>query len=149
MERFDAGEPLPTVDPDYLQRMWEIMPGLAENKAMGLGAIAGGMGVSASSLQGDTMVALMMRAMLLKSLAARGFLRAYSDGDSMRPEVFHAIATSPCNKDDVAEALGLEHLAKLPAEQAAPILELMRTEGYDPQHPRIDGKFLAWMQDNA
>ena len=149
MKRFDDGAPLPAVDPDYLQRMWEIMPGLDENKAIGLGAIAGGMGSGVSTLQGDTMIALMMRAMLLKSLAARGVFRAYGDGDGMRPEVFLATATIPCNRDDVAEALGLDQLAKLPPEQAAPVLELMRTEGYDPQHPRIDEKILAWMRDNG
>jgi hypothetical protein len=147
MKQFDAGEPLPAVDPDYLRRMWEIMPGLAENKATGLGAIAGGMGVSAEVLQGAPMVALMMRAMLLKALAARGILREYEEGDSMRAEVFRAAATVPCNKEDLAEALVLERLAKLLPEQAESVLQAMRAEGYDPQHPRIDAKFLAGVRE--
>ncbi len=67
----------------------------------------------------------------------------------MDEKAFVAAATMPCNKDDIAEAMIQLHLTQVPAEVAARGREEMRAEGYDPDKPMIDRKFLDWLQEKC
>jgi hypothetical protein len=145
MERFNVGAPLPTVNPADLQVMWEIRQE-PETKAIGLGYYAG-RGGDTNSLQGEGFVAMSMRQLLLMSLAARGVLRDHSDGEKLRPEIFRAAATIPCDNRDICEAVALHRLPELSVEEAGKLREQMLAEGCDLDHSRIDRKFLSWLAE--
>jgi len=156
MKRFNReGGPVPAVDPGALEQVWQATQRMeavvgSRPKTMGLGARAG-YGVDVSSLGTITVhqVAVALRVRLLSSLFHRGVLRDYLLGDKLKEEVFRSAATIPCDKEELGEALILLHLAQSPEDIAAKGMEQLRAEGYDPEKPKIDCKFLAWVRAHS
>jgi hypothetical protein len=153
MKRFNReGGPVPAVDPSALEQVWQAMQRMEADtssrpKTMGLGAYAG-YGVDISRFGPGTVhqVAVVLRVLLLSSLFHRGVLRDYLFGDKLKEEVFRSAATIPCDKEEFGEAVTLLNLSQSPEDIAAKGMERLRAEGYDPEKPKIDSKFLAWVR---
>jgi hypothetical protein len=147
----NAGAPVPTVDPEELKHMWLALKKLqseipGEVRALGLGAIAGaGHLLKRDPTESDYM-SFMMRASILQSLLDRQVLRDFDMEEERANSVFQAAATIPLNKDDLGEALMQQRLSEQTAEEAAKVKAAWRAEGYDPDRPLIDLKFLDFMQ---
>jgi hypothetical protein len=154
LARFDQGAPIPSIDAAAIKQLTEAVSRMASdgqlnpNAAMGLGAYAA-YGFDASSLTPEQFMAVSRRQTLLAALVQRGVLSEYMQDEKSRERVYLAAATIPCNRDDVAEAFILLQLCQIPSEQAEPMKQGMKQQGYDPDEPRIDGKFVAWMTDNC
>jgi hypothetical protein len=154
MQRLNEGAPLSPVNPSDMQKMWEVSQKyMPDRKAKGAVAVDSRLyaahGVDPAAFDGEQHVSMSMRQWLLVSLVERGVLRDYFDGEKLRPEVFRAAATIPCDKNDLSEALASHHLPEMSAEEAAKLREQMQAEGFDLEHPKVDEKFLAWMRDRT
>jgi hypothetical protein len=142
MERFNReGGPVPPVDPDALKQVWQAMRKseayVKSHSTTGLTAVAGpGNGPGVREL------CLMLRRHLLSSLVARGVLREHVVDDNLNDDVFRAAASMPLNKDELGEALTLLHLAQSPEDVRSKARLQLKAEGYDPDSPNIDSKFL-------
>ena len=88
----------------------------------------------------------MLRVSLLSSFLHRGVLSDYLLGGKLHEAIFRSAATLPCDKEELAEAVILLHLSQSPEDIAAKGMEQLRAEGYDPEKPKIDAKFLAWVR---
>jgi hypothetical protein len=86
----------------------------------------------------------MFRCQLLSSLVKRGVLREYA-ADDLNDSVFRAAAAMPLDKDELSEALTLLHLLQSPEDVRSTTIQSLRSEGYDPENPRIDSKFLCFV----
>ena len=154
VEQFNSGAPMPTVEFADIKQTWPVMKRmitearLRPNAAIGLGAYAAA-GVDMASRDPEQMMAVAMRQQFLNSLLERGVLNDHLHGDDLDDEVFLAAGSMPCDKEDLGEALLLLRLSQDPAEAVAEAKEKLRQQGYDPDHPRIDAKFLAWLRDRC
>ncbi len=154
VEQFNSGAPMPTVEFSDIKQTWPVMKRMVAearsrpNVAIGLGAYAAA-GVDVASRSPVQMMAVAMRQQFLNSLLERGVLSNYVHGDDLNDEVFLAAASMPFDKEDLAEALLLLKLSQDPAEIVAEAKEKLRQQGYDPDHPRIDAKFLAWLRERC
>ncbi len=148
VKRLNDGEAVPEANPADMQKLWKFMPAWADNKAVGL-TVARAEGVGIESLQGGGFVAIGMRMMLLDSLVRRGVLREFEEDEGLRAEVFRAAATLPLSGEDISEALALKRLPEMPADEADKLLAQMQAAGHDPEHPRIDEKFLSWIAEHT
>ena len=151
-ERFNReGGPIPAVDPHALEQVWQAMQRMeadasSRTKTMGLGALAG-YGVDVSVLAPPANhLAIMLRVGLLSSFLHRGLLSDDLLGGKLNEAIFRSAATLPCDKEELAEAMIRLHLAQSPEDIAAKGMDLLRAGGYDPEKPRIDAKFLAWVR---
>jgi hypothetical protein len=153
MNNFDKGEPVAAVDPDRFERMWKAIKELHESvgptKAIGFGLIAGHAGLDYESMATDEIVGLTVRSWFMSALLKRPMLSPYLENGEPSDEVFRAVASMPLSKDDIGEAMLLGHLR----DQNPHVIEEFKKEahenGYDPDHPLIDGKFLEWMKHIA
>jgi len=114
-------------------------------KAFGLGAIA----LDASDLDAsqDKLAALTIRLALLQSLFERNVLRDYLDGDELTDEVFQAAASIPCDKEEIGEAIVPVAMKQRPELECSELKREVIAHGYDPEQPKIDSRFLAWMRN--
>ena len=154
MEQFNSGAPIPPVSASDIKQMWDATHRMnAErpprpNVAIGLGVYAA-YGVEAAASRPEEFMAIMWRYRLVSALVERGVLSDYMNGDELDEKAFHAAATIPCGKEDLAEAMVQLRLTQSPAEVVKRAKEEMRAGGYDADKPNIDGRFLDWLRDNC
>ena len=152
IERFNQqGGPIPIVDSDHLPRMWNLMCELnarsANRPGHDSGARAIGLGAAGiENISRDEASALGLRFAMLESFVERNVVREYVDGDQVRAQVFRAIASFPCDKEEFGEAVLQLQLKKLPPEQSAQLRSSLMAEGYNPEEPKVDAKFLEWIR---
>ena len=91
---------------------------------------------------------MVMRYALLDALVERGILDEFMKDESLRKKVFAAAALVPCDKNDLGEALAQQLALNSPPDVAQKTREDLRRAGYDPDHPKVGGKFIDWMRDN-
>ena len=139
------GGPIPFVDPDDMKKMWQSVRDCPANTASGFGAVAG-LGLSNPTLDGVQILGVRLN--LLRSLFERGVLRDHLVDGEITDETFRAAATMPCEWNDFCEA-GVQLLLKQSSEETvSKAKEMFMAQGYDPDKPEIDSKFLAWMRDH-
>jgi len=139
------GGPIPFVDPDDMKKMWKFVRDCPATKTIGLGVVAG-LGLSDQSLDGTEVLGVRLN--LLRSLFERGILHDYLVDGEISDEIFRAAATMPCEWKDFCEA-GVQLLLKQSSEETiSKAREMFMAQGYDPDKPEIDFKFLAWMHDH-
>lgn len=152
LDRFNnEGGPVPEANPNHLKLMWNRGREAARmadlsTRTFGLGAI----GLDASDLGDepkDKLGALTIRLALLQSLFERNVLRDYVHGDEFTDEVFQAAASIPCDKEDVGEAIVPFAMKLCPDMDHSELKREMIEHGYDPERPKIDSKFIAWMRN--
>ena len=102
-----------------------------------------------SSLRSDDRIAFVVRYALLDSLIKAGILDRYMEDAKLRQKVFAAAATLPCDLNDFGEAMMLKRLRESPPGVVEKMTEEMRQAGYDPDHPKLGEKFIAWMDHNV
>lgn len=156
VERFNReGGPVPAADPEHIKMLWNrareagILP---SGTTSGLGAHAGGIGIDASFLgeaAREKHFALSMRFYLLQSLLERNVLRDYLQGDELPDAVFAAVAEMPCDKEEFGEAVVQLTMKRQPDADYSELKREMIAHGYDPDAPKIDAKFLLWLQKQA
>ncbi|MGH9510301.1 MAG: hypothetical protein ACRD2Q_06090 [Terriglobales bacterium] len=150
-EQFEKGAPVPEAAPADVKQAWvaaralEAEFGPRPDVATGLGAL----GFDQSSLSATQFLVIGMRHWLLATLAERGVLRDYQNGDTFDERVYRAAATLPFKRDELLEAVMALKLAASPLEVAAQVKKEFLAHGYDLDHPAIESKFLAWMRDSC
>jgi hypothetical protein len=147
----NAGEPIAPVDASLIERAWKALSQLdaIQRNTVGiqLGAVAGN-DSNASALSPDQRLAFSFRYALLDALLKRGILDSYMEDANLRHQVFAAAASMPCDKNDLGEASLLRRLRESPPDIVEKMTEEMKQAGYDPDHPKLDEKFMAWMNTN-
>jgi hypothetical protein len=145
-EQLDSGGPIQPVSASDLKQLWDAsrcikadMP-LRPDTAIGLGVYAA-CGVDAAA-DPERMMAVHWRHTVLSDLVDRGFLDSYFHDNEPEEKVFAAAAAIPCNEEDLHQVLMKQLFSQLPPEQAAQAKEAMRSEGCDPDRPKIAAKFL-------
>ena len=150
--RLNAGEPIAAVPFSLIERAWNALGHLARERqpsvGIHLGAVAGN-DPNLSSLSSDQRVAFTVRYALLDALITAGFLDRFLEDAKLRQRVFAAAATLPCDKSDLGEAMILKRLRESPPDIVEKMIEEMRQVGYDPDHPKLSEKFMAWMNHNV
>jgi hypothetical protein len=150
MNEFTQSGAIPQVDASALRAMLDAVARMPvdvmanSNVSVGLGAYAG-YGFDSSSLSAAEFLAISMRQNILNALIGRGVLREFMKDEQSRTKVIEAASTFPCNKDDLAEAMVQLHLSRSPAEVVEAAKLEMKSQGYDVDRPRIDGKFVEWL----
>jgi hypothetical protein len=149
--RLNAGEPIAPVDASLIERAWKALSQLdaiqRNSAGIQLGAVAGN-DSNASALSPDQRLAFSVRYALLDALLKRGILDAFMEDAKLRCKVFAAAASLPCDKNDIGEASFLRRLRESPPDIVKKMTEEARQAGYDPEHPKLDEKFIAWMNAN-
>lgn len=89
MSGFDSflSAPIPAVDPDDIKRVWSLA-------MTGSGAVDKRLLAERCST-GANVLAVWMRAMLIKGLMQKGLLEKWRDGDTLEDRVFAVGATAP------------------------------------------------------
>lgn len=150
-DRVNAGEPIAPVEAFLIETAWELSNRLAPTKQHSVGfdlvAMAGN-NPNLPALGPDQRLAFSLRYGLLDALLQRGILDSYMEEAELRRKVFAAAASLPCDKNDLGEAFFLKRLRESPPDVAEKMTEEARQAGYDPDHPKLDEKFTAWMSDN-
>jgi hypothetical protein len=153
IKQFNDGAPIPPASAYDLRQFWDVSRRVKADMpprpdvAVGLGVFAA-YGFEAASAGPRTYMPIQWRHEVMWSLVQRGVLKDYVHGEELDEKVFIAAATMPCNKTDVAETMLPLLLAKSP-EIAEKAKENMRAEGYDPDKPNIDAKFVEWLRKNC
>jgi hypothetical protein len=144
VNQLNAGGAIAAVDASWIERSWNVMSQLdaIRGTSIGLRAVAD---PNAPALTPGERLAVSFRYELLDSLLKRNILDSYMQDAALRKKVFQAVASLPCDKTDLGEASFLRRLRESPPEVAEKMIDEARNEGYDPEHPRLDDKFLAWM----
>jgi len=153
VERFNReGGLVPPINPDHLASMWNLMREVNERfpntGTCGLGGHVG-VGLSAAGMEGvtgDDVAGLSIRLALLQSFVERNVVYEHFQSDQFIQKVFRAIASFPCDKEDVGEAVLQLQLKNLPVEQASELRKNLIGGGYNPDEPKVDSKFLKWMR---
>ena len=150
VERFNReGGPVPAANPDHIKMMWNRMreakpmrhPGKPSDFSEAVGIDASFLGESAR----DNLAAITIRLGLLRSLLERDVLRDYVHGDEVPDEVFATAADIPCDKEEFSEAMLQLTMKQRPDEDYSEWKREMIANGYDPNAPKIDAKFLMWL----
>jgi hypothetical protein len=144
VNELNAGGPISVVDASWIERSWNAMSQLdaIHGRSIGLHAVAD---PNAPALNPGERVAVSFRYTLLDSLLKRNILDSHMQDPTLRKKVFITAASLPCDKNDLGEASFLRRLGESAPDVAEKMIEEARNEGYDPEHPRLDGKFIAWM----
>lgn len=153
VERFNReGGLVPPANPDHLASMWKLMREV-NRRFPNTGTCGTGghvsIGLDAAGIEGitgDHVAVLSIRVALLQSFLERNVLHEHFQSDELIQEVFHAVASFPCDKEDVGEAVVQLQLRKLPLEQASELRKNLIDGGYNPDEPKVDSKFLEWMR---
>ncbi len=147
---------VPSVNPEHLAAMWKFIGGTDESvsntKTTGLGVVLARAGFSAHEIETLSRVegggfALVVRSLLLQSLFQRGVLQAQATGTAADESVVRAAASFPFTEADLAEATVLLQLKNLPPEKSFQLRTSLVEQGYDPEEPKVDVKFLKWIVD--
>jgi hypothetical protein len=150
-DRINAGAEIASVEPSLIEHTWQAISSIPreqrQNTGIDLHAVAHG---DPDLLPQDPAqrVAMMMRYALLDALVERGILDEFMNDESLRKKVFAAAALFPCDKNDLGEALAQQLALNSPPDVAQKTSEDFRQAGYDPDHPKVSGKFIDWMRDN-
>ena len=150
---FNDGAPIPPVSASDMKQMWDATRRMnadippRPNVAIGL-AVFAAYGVDAA-FSPEEFLPIRWRHQLLESLVERGILNDYKQGEELDEKVFRAAATMPCDKNDVAETKLPLLFAQSATELVAKAKEEMLADGYDPEKPKLDGKFLDWLRNNC
>lgn len=149
------GGRVPSVNPQHLAATWKVMGEVQDSasttKTIGLGVVLARAGLSArevkvlSTVEGGGF-AFVIRSQLLQSLVQRGVLQQYASGSELHERVFRAVASFPFTEEEFGEATVLLHLKNLPAEKSAQLRSSLISEGYNPEEPKVDSKFLEWIR---
>lgn len=153
VERFNReGGLVPAANPAHLASMWKLMRELKERYPNSGTCGAGGhvaVGLSAAGMEGvtsDDVASLSIRLTLLEFFIERNLFPEHLQNDEMVQEVYRAVASFPCDKEDVGEAVVQLQLRKLPVDQASELRKSLIGGGYNPDEPKVDSKFLEWMR---
>jgi len=149
VEHLNAGAEIPVVKSALIERMWEALsrvpPEQKGHVSVGLGAFVG---IDLGAMQNpEQTVAILARYALLDGLVERGVLDEYMKDESQRRKVFAAVASFPCNKDDMVEATLHKMLRESSAEDVQKAHAEFRAAGYDPEHPKVVEKLEQWIHD--
>lgn len=150
-ERLNTGAEVPTVAPGVIKAAWDAASRIPREQrqrtAFGIGAFA--MANAADVPQNaEQRVAFIARYSLLDALMELGILDDYLNNDSTREKVFTAVASFPCNKYHLGEAMAQKQLREALPEAAEKIRAELRELGYDPDHP-LGEAFKQWMHDHC
>ena len=149
------GGHVPSVNPEHLAAtckfMGEADEGVSNTKTTGVGIVLARAGLSGQEIEllgraESGGFAFGIRSHLLQSLLQRGVLRQYADGSELDERVFRAAASFPLSEEDYGEASVLLHLKNLPPEKSALLRSSLMAEGYNPEEPKVDSKFLEWIR---
>jgi hypothetical protein len=144
----NSGVQLPPADPAIIRRMAEYLDAIDvqqhTTKGMGLGAVAGGLGIDVGSFDSFDYFNAGMRCHLLRALN-HGALKEQFVDPSSRARLFDAAATFPFSGDDVKEAFASMHLAEHPEEDTLEVSAALQERGGTPGHPSFEARFLAWL----
>lgn len=152
-EEFKRGAAIPTASSSDIKQLWAAHPRINAdippdaNVAIGLGVVAA-YGVEAAS-DPVRFLPVQWRHMVMADLLERGILATYVHGGEPHEIVFRAAATIPLTKEDIVDITIPKILAKAAPEVATKALAHMRAQGYDPEKPNIDAKFLRWLEDKC
>ena len=154
---FEEGLPIPAADPALLKKLWDGMRHMGaeldalrnSDRATGLGVI----GFCPENLENRPHMdfhCAWLRSFILGSLDHRNVLEGYRVGETYREEVFQAIATFPCTKNEIGECLTLRMVTEEPARpEWVEMKQKATAHGYDFSKPEIDSKFLAYLEQRA
>lgn len=153
-ERFNRGDPIPSVPPSDLRQLWEATRRLnAEHPPQSDGAVGlsvyAALGVEAACESPEQWVPIALRCQLMSALIEGGVLKDFLKGEELDEQVIRAASTLPCDKNDLAETMIPLAFAKLSTDEVAKAKEEMRAGGYDPDKPQIDSKFLDWLRNHC
>jgi hypothetical protein len=150
--RLNAGEPIAPVELSLIERAWNRLSQLDKDQPQRIGihlmAVAGN-DPNLSSLSPDQRIAFTFRYALVAALIKAGILDRYMEDAKLRPKVFAAAASMPCDKNDLGEAMALKRLRESPPDVVEKMTEEMKQAGYDPDHPKLGEKFISWMHHNV
>ena len=85
---------------------------------------------------------------LLSDLIDRGLLSEWVRNGEPNERVFEAAATVDCTLEDLGRAT-LKTLGQTDAEFAAHATEALRAQGEDPDHPKIEGRFVELLRNKC
>jgi hypothetical protein len=151
VERLNAGEPIAPVEAILVERVWELASSVAARQhsiGFDFGAMAGS-DARFAPLHPDRRIAITARYQLLDTLSKCGFIDSYVEDAELRKKVFAAVASLPCNKNDLGEAFWLRRLQELSPDLAQKARDEARQAGYDPDHPQLGARLNAWMHDQC
>lgn len=143
-EQINAGAEVASVDPGLIEQMWKAMSSipreLRHGTSTGLYAVASGDPGSLPQ-NPEQRVAMAVRYALMDALIERGILDEYMKDEAQRKKVFATAAQFPCDKNDLGEAVAQKLDQKTNEE--------LRQAGYDPDHPKVGERFIAWMREHC
>lgn len=143
-EQINAGAEIVTVEPSLIEQMWKAMSSipneLRQGASTGLHAVASA-DPSRLPENPEQRVGMMVRYALMNGLIQRGLLDEYMKDEAQQKKVFAAAAQFPCDKNDLGEAVAQKLGQKTNDE--------LRQAGYDPDHPKVAERFIAWMHDHS
>ncbi len=146
---------VPSVNPEHLAATWKFFDrtdeSVSSTKTTGIGVVLARAGLSAQEIEvlgraESGGFAFVMRSLVLQSLLKRGVLQQYAHGSERDERVFRAVASFPFTEEEFGEATVLLHLKTLPPEKSALLRSSLISEGYNPEEPRLDSKFLEWIR---
>lgn len=150
-ERINAGAGIPTVEPSQIEYMWQAIGKVPREQRRATGIdlhlVAAGSGLPPPGP--EQLVGMMIRYVLFDHLLEQGLLDEYMKDDVSRKKVLTAVALFPCDKNDLAEATAQRLSREGPREAADKIARELEQAGYDPDHPRLGGRFVDWMLQNC
>lgn len=143
-EQINAGAEVATVEPSLIEHMWQALSSipkdLLQSTSVGLHAVASA-DPGRLPQNPEQRVGMMVRYALMNALIERGLLDEYMKDEAQRKRVFAAAALFPCDKNDLGEAVAKQLADKTNEE--------LRLAGYDPDHPKVAGRFIAWMHEHC
>jgi len=144
MAQINAGAPIPAVPAIDVKQIWHAIGlmnaarPLEPGVAIGLSAFAA-YGVECAAEPARFMSAH-WRHTVLSDLIERGALNEWIHDGQPDDKVFAAAAMVHCTLEDIGRAT-VKAIAKNDAEFAAHAAAALRAQGYDPEHPEIEGRF--------
>ena len=142
-EQINTGAEVPTVDPSLIEQIWKALSSVPKNISqgmVGLHAVASG-NPSLLPQSPEQRVGMMVRYTVMNALIERGLLDDYMKDEEQRKKVFAAAARFPCDKNDLGEAVAQKLDQKANEE--------LRQAGYDPDHPKVGERLIAWMREHS
>lgn len=148
VEKINAGEPIPTIDPTQLEKVWGAVSRIPRDrrKDTEVSCTATCVNTDFAPKNADEEIGLMARLAILNALVERGILSDYMQTEPGRKLVFAAAATIPCNKEDLAEAVSERLLRDKPSDIVAEAKESAKSEGRDFDRPKIGERFIDWIR---
>jgi hypothetical protein len=153
VDRINAGEEIASVEPALIEHLWTALNSIPREQLEKLRGSTGSFGVHCDPdllpESPEKRVGMMMRNVLFNALLERGILDEYMKDEVLRKKVFAAAALFPCDKDDLGEAVAQRLIRDAQPDVAEKTREEFRQAGYDPDHPKVAAKFIAWIRENC